>query len=440
MNIFLIDSNFTIYKTTFIKDLNLNLSQSKYVVDILNKSKLNNEIYSLDKVKFDVLDMKYKGYVYSKLDENSFLELAFVDKSIKNLFLEQNASNQKKYMNIELYDIRKRKDYYIHSQITKRNNFSSKISFLNSLEHFYEDKPTKNNIMNAYFHDEKITIKENGKYIVFAPLYKKSETKNLHIKNIIGKFTIDISNKLDFLKTIEIIFINIFLITIILLYILFMILKYQLEFPIKIITKSIKDAKKIPMSSFKNTKNEFYKIATSYNELYENLNLEIKKNHDLLLIDHLTNAKNRKAFDYKYHELFDLFRRYETSFCIMLFDIDNFKNINDNLGHLVGDEVLIKISGSIQKMLRKTDFLYRVGGDEFMILCSQTKLPQAYKVAKKIQKAIKEEFENSVTLSIGITQVKKTDDEQTLYERVDLLQYNSKKQGKNKITIDKYYN
>lgn len=155
--------------------------------------------------------------------------------------------------------------------------------------------------------------------------------------------------------------------------------------------------------------------------------------------DTLTKVKNVKAYKERIEELLSLFERYRTSFSMMIFDIDDFKMINDAHGHRTGDTVLIELCSLIQKNIRLTDTLFRVGGEEFVILCPNTTLNDAVDVADKIKKVVAEELtvipNQRITISIGLSEVRQEDAEDTLYRRVDGLLYQSKQNGKNKVTF-----
>lgn len=111
----------------------------------------------------------------------------------------------------------------------------------------------------------------------------------------------------------------------------------------------------------------------------------------------------------------------------MLFDIDDFKGVNDEFGHKFGDEVLVKIVNLIKTLIKESDNIFRVGGEEFAILFAQTNLAGAKVSALNIKEKIKQEFKsvrkNSITISIGLCEVAENDDMDSLYKRVDSLEY-----------------
>jgi len=166
------------------------------------------------------------------------------------------------------------------------------------------------------------------------------------------------------------------------------------------------------------------------------LNEQIAENKELSYIDALTGIKNRKAYDEKVQELISLYQRYDTVFSIALLDVDGFKKINDIYGHSAGDLVLKDIAETLQSTTRKEDQMFRIGGEEFIVILPNTKLFDSHKVINKITSKVNlnNQENTKITMSIGLTEVKKEDNKDTLFKRVDSFLYMSKKRGKNQIT------
>lgn len=161
-----------------------------------------------------------------------------------------------------------------------------------------------------------------------------------------------------------------------------------------------------------------------------------------VLTDSLTQAYNRRAYDQRIVDELERFIRYQTIFSMLLLDVDHFKNINDRYGHSVGDLCLKEIINRIKPLLRKTDFLARFGGEEFVIILPETGRDGARKAAEKIRMHIeKTDFlhkgENvSVTISLGATQVRPSDKTPgEIFERVDKAMYQAKQSGRNRVVV-----
>ena len=190
--------------------------------------------------------------------------------------------------------------------------------------------------------------------------------------------------------------------------------------------------KRIPFI-YKNKKIGILGIARDITGLYE-IQEKLKKQ---TYYDELTKIFNRKAYNERIQEKFDLFDRYDTNFTIAMYDIDDFKKINDTYGHDIGDKVLVEITNEVKSIIRKTDFLFRVGGEEFVIIFDKISLDESYDIAEKIRINISKMqiIENEkITISMGITQAIANDNPQSIYERVDKLMYQSKRNNKNQTT------
>lgn len=158
------------------------------------------------------------------------------------------------------------------------------------------------------------------------------------------------------------------------------------------------------------------------------------------LTDALTQAKNRLSYKETIEKQINYFNQTQIPFSILLFDIDDFKLVNDTYSHRVGDIVLVELSSLIQQNIRNTDSLFRMGGEEFVVLFPNTSLKSTVEIAEKLRALVEKNLntlnEKAITISIGITQIHKSDTEDSLYRRVDKLLYVSKRTGKNKITSD----
>jgi diguanylate cyclase (GGDEF)-like protein/PAS domain S-box-containing protein len=161
--------------------------------------------------------------------------------------------------------------------------------------------------------------------------------------------------------------------------------------------------------------------------------------YQLAFYDALTNLPNRRLLLDRFKQALVHAKRFQRSLAIMYLDIDNFKQVNDSLGHDIGDELLKIVAGRLQSCVRVMDTVCRQGGDEFIIVLSEIAHPQdAAVVADKIIKAINEpvslqEYELSITTSIGIAiyTVNGTDDTNELMKKADIAMYEVKNKSKN---------
>ncbi len=176
-------------------------------------------------------------------------------------------------------------------------------------------------------------------------------------------------------------------------------------------------------------------IIYFYEEIYERSKIAWKK---LATTDKLTNCINRYAFEDILNREVERARRYSYSLSLIIFDLDNFKEINDNHGHLKGDEVLKIVADITRNHLRKTDFLCRWGGEEFLILATYTDKRQAVQLAERMRKAI-ESYDFGlpfrVTASFGVTDLEPGDDIDSILARADKAMYEAKRRGKNCVVV-----
>jgi diguanylate cyclase (GGDEF)-like protein len=184
---------------------------------------------------------------------------------------------------------------------------------------------------------------------------------------------------------------------------------------------------------------KIFKNYISMTNSYQN-KLEIKNRTLVKLsnIDHLTQISNRKSIETTLINELKRARRYEHKLSVILFDLDNFKNINDTYGHNIGDKVLRNIAKIVSSTIRETDYFGRWGGEEFIIISTETSLENALIVAEKIRKNIaSHDFEDleQVTCSIGIAQNNDTDTYLNIVHNADVALYKAKNSGKNKVVI-----
>jgi diguanylate cyclase (GGDEF)-like protein len=167
-----------------------------------------------------------------------------------------------------------------------------------------------------------------------------------------------------------------------------------------------------------------------------------RKYKDLSMYDDLTQLYNSRHFYVRLKEEINRAIRYGHPLCILLADIDNFKECNDNHGHLHGDEVLSSVGKIIRKCLRKTDVACRYGGEEFVMILPETEIATAANVAERIRKRIKAEVllpmsnrTDGITVSVGVAQYGSEENMENLIKRVDNAMYVAKANGKNRISI-----
>lgn len=161
----------------------------------------------------------------------------------------------------------------------------------------------------------------------------------------------------------------------------------------------------------------------------------------MAVTDRLTGVANRREFEKQFAKSVYRFKRYETPFSLILFDIDNFKQVNDTIGHQGGDRLLVEMAGVVGENIRPTDVIARWGGDEFAIL-TENHLDSARQTAERMRNSvissdfgISQRKAEMVTISIGVAEFRSDDTIDILVSRADRALYRSKAEGKNRVTV-----
>lgn len=185
-------------------------------------------------------------------------------------------------------------------------------------------------------------------------------------------------------------------------------------------------------------KDEFGKVNGSVNKFLNHTGQVLKEKEKLASVDLLTGAMNRRSFTDIAEKEIERSNRYEKPLSIIFCDIDNFKLINDNHGHGVGDEVLKSFVKIISQNIRKNDYLVRWGGEEFLVLAPEINESQAAKLAENLrQMTVKFSMPkvNAITCSFGVAQIKKDESLESLHKRADAAMYRAKKLGRNQVCV-----
>lgn len=157
--------------------------------------------------------------------------------------------------------------------------------------------------------------------------------------------------------------------------------------------------------------------------------------------DALTRLINHAALDSALVTALATAQRDNSSLCIAMADLDHFKQINDNHGHLVGDSVLRDVAARLSAAVRGADLLGRYGGEEFMVIFANTSLATARKIAERVRRSVcaspiqVQDISIHVTISIGLTVMTPGDTVPRLLERADSALYAAKKAGRDRIAV-----
>ena len=173
------------------------------------------------------------------------------------------------------------------------------------------------------------------------------------------------------------------------------------------------------------------------------LQKKLSENRKKLMYDSLTQVRNRMSYDELLDQELSRYARYKEDFSFAILDIDHFKRVNDSFGHNAGDKALQIVAKMMSKYIRKTDFLFRIGGEEFVLLLPKTTLEHAQPLVEKIRSSIAtasfhfKQQKVEMSMSAGLTVIKDTDNAETIFERADAALYEAKNSGRNRLIVSK---
>lgn len=176
----------------------------------------------------------------------------------------------------------------------------------------------------------------------------------------------------------------------------------------------------------------------SYNAISQNIT-DRKIAQQLSITDPLTKISNRLHLEDVFKDEVLRAKRYQTVFSVIIMDVDLFKNVNDTYGHDVGDQVLISIANILRENIRNIDVVGRWGGEEFLIICPETKLEHAKLLARKLRDKIartKFKHVDSQTCSFGVSSHKDSNETSNeVVKRADDALYEAKNSGRNSVVV-----
>jgi diguanylate cyclase (GGDEF)-like protein len=158
-------------------------------------------------------------------------------------------------------------------------------------------------------------------------------------------------------------------------------------------------------------------------------------------IDPLTGVRNRASMDASMKREIGLAQRHNSPLSVILMDIDHFKAINDQHGHLYGDQALKAAAQCAEQSIRESDMIFRYGGEEFLVLLTGTDLEGAQLLAERIRVNVQNlqpisDRSIQMTVSLGVTKLTAQDNTDTLFQRIDAALYRAKNEGRNRVIID----
>ncbi|PID77473.1 MAG: hypothetical protein CSB24_01345 [Deltaproteobacteria bacterium] len=182
---------------------------------------------------------------------------------------------------------------------------------------------------------------------------------------------------------------------------------------------------------------EFAHLGKTIESMREELFVQFSKINLEARTDKLTGISNRRDFLEKVEKILAGSQENNTPFSLIMFDLDDFKKVNDKYGHSVGDQVLHTVSLSLGQNLRKSDLFSRWGGEEFLIALPMTGEENACIIAEVLRKVLAStsypQLDMVVTASFGVVQARENESFQTMLDKADQALYLAKRRGKNRV-------
>ncbi|WP_051524423.1 GGDEF domain-containing protein [Sulfurihydrogenibium subterraneum] len=372
--------------TVYLRFHNFNKYGDK-LSDVIEFFKANDSLSIMDKRFLDSLVFYFPIYYHKQLIGSIYLNVPFykVSQDLSKTFGKEyifivskefiNLKESKSFIESDLS-----KDYFIEGQILKNIKNYELINQFN--------QKAKNDITEKLSSKESFVIfKEIDEKIISATFYSiKNLLQNKHVGFIVSyeeDNTFSISEK-TFLTALGFLFTLLIIINIFIFYVL-----------------------------------KLKKVA-----------------EEKAITDKLTGLFNRNIIDNLVEIEYERSKRTGKPISVILFDIDHFKKINDTYGHDKGDYVLKTVAQIARKTLRKSDYIIRWGGEEFLIILPETDLKGAITVAEKIRQNVENFYFkdiSKVTVSLGVTQIKKNENLENAIKRADQALYLAKNKGRNRV-------
>jgi diguanylate cyclase (GGDEF)-like protein len=184
-------------------------------------------------------------------------------------------------------------------------------------------------------------------------------------------------------------------------------------------------------------------FSDSFNEMTAKLEKSTEALVQLASVDFLTQLPNRRAAMRESEQIHALFKRHGRPYCVLMFDIDHFKSVNDAYGHDAGDKVLQTVSAVMRNLFRETDVFARFGGEEFIAILPETETGGAITLAEKLRGTLEQTpitlSEGTVlhkTVSIGVAEASASDNDfSEIIMRSDEALYEAKAGGRNRVCL-----
>ena len=223
------------------------------------------------------------------------------------------------------------------------------------------------------------------------------------------------------------------------------VLKEQIQTRLAKIEENVNGFRETEKVQHSGADEDVQRLMARLNELEsesQNLKARVQKERMQAQIDALTGIANRLGYDHRVAQEYARFKRFNNPLCLVVWDVDFFKRINDDYGHAAGDKALKTIAKLLADNIRETDYLARYGGEEFVLIMPGANKAAAKVVAEKLRQTVEDSgfhFKGdpvSITISAGIAEFQKDDTTGSVFERADKALYSAKESGRNKVVTD----
>lgn len=384
------------------------MNASDYLTEQVQRFTINGDVQFLEKYFSEAFESKRREEAISKIDVNEKTDVALTQ-------LQKAMDNSVKLMDQEYYAMRlviDAKGYTDYPEILQGIELTDEDKALTSSEKI---RRATEMVLGDSYYEQKDKIRE-GMQGCLLEIDKLAESTE--------------KNELNTLKR-EIAIARVAIIIQALLIFLMMLLTTHLAInPVLNAVNQIKSDSPITETGSV----EFRYLANAYNKMYRKNKSSLEQLNFKASHDELTGAYNRAGYDY-------LLSNIDLNTCyMMLFDVDNFKGINDTYGHETGDKVLIKLVNILKNIFRDDDCICRIGGDEFVVFMVHSSGMKRKLIESKIEQ-INYELENTsddlppISISVGIVNGKDIKDTSHIFEKIDKAMYESKTKGKHTYTF-----
>jgi len=442
--IYIINKDKVVTESTSKADVGLDYKEYPYFAKELERLKSGGLEYQISAPVFDEFALDIAQYYVMSLDSEHWVMIGFVlpfseyvtykTEDLQHVFpsLKELKLFILTYDNIQLINTKVHQKKDMAASKTRKEQYAAMI--IEELGLSKSDDSTSIELIAESFAQQPVVMKYADKkreglaYTLVESSFEDTSDDFMLISRAVFDESLYLS-EYNNLKNLMYLFIS-------LVYI-FMILGFALMYKaviqkISVIEAQMHDDNAIEVKGF--LFSEFKYFIKRYNNFLGRWKQEVQRLNEITLQDELTKCANRRYFNQKMKEQIDLYRRYSQEFSMIMFDIDDFKAVNDTYGHTEGDHVLQGIASDVRHQLRVSDVLCRIGGEEFAIILPETNRKSALFVAEKIRKVIeKQEYVQNaqITISLGVESFDEHYDFNTFYAAVDKSLYRAKNSGKN---------